>query len=1251
MRRLPLTAAQRGIWFADRLSPDPAAFVTADVIRFPAAVDPRRLARAVAGALAEVPGLHARMGDDGDGPWQELPDAVAPAVPVVDLTDPAAADEWVRADALRPIDPTTGPLCRQAVLRVAGAGTWWYQAIHHLATDGYATSLLFRRAAEHYDAGDGPVAPGRLRPIDVLLELEAAHAGSDREAADHAHWARVLAGCEGATGPAGEGVLPMVRPRRVARALDHAPDPVAAAALTALWLHRVTAAADVVLGLLSMGRMGSPAARVLSCWVNILPLRLTVDPADTIGALTARAGEAMAAAGRHGRTRYEDLRRALGGIGGPRRLVGPLLNLKPFAQEVVMGGHRGAIENLSSGPVDDIAITVEGSRLLVEGHPDRYGDDDLAGHAERIALALERAAAAGPDVPCGRIDILPAAERERELRLAGGPRMPVPERTLWSGFAAQAERTPDAIAVSAGDARLTYAELHARAEALAGALAARGAGPGEVVGIRMDRSVDLFVALLGTLRAGAAYLPLEPDQPAGRSALMVEDARPVCVLEAGDVRAGVAQGARPPARRPGPDDLAYVLYTSGSTGRPKGVEVTHRAIVNRLAWIGPLQGFGARDRVLLKTPLGFDVSVWELFWALQVGARIEVAPPGAHRDPAALAAVIRRGRVTVAHFVPSMLKAFLAEPASAECTGLRHIVCSGEALGADVAQAALRRFPGVTLDNLYGPTEAAVDVTMWRVTPEDTRSVPIGRPVWNTDAVVLDPAGHPAAPGAIGELHLGGVQLARGYRGRPDLTAERFIRDPHGPAGVRLYRTGDLVRRRADGALEYHGRADQQVKVNGVRIEPGEVEAALTRHPAVAAAGVVVRRDPPGEPRLVAYAVPAGGASPDPAELRRHVAGLLPPAMVPAAVVLLNALPTGPTGKLDRAALPAPALHDGDGAPPASPAEERLCALFAEVLGAARVGADEDFFDLGGSSLAAARLVGRIRDEFGVSLSIGGVFAAPTPAGLAAQIVAGDDDGQGPVLTLRAGAGIPLVCVHPAGGLGWCYGPLAARLAPGRPVVALQADDVDDPSLDAIAARYVERVRERWPEGPIHLVGWSVGGVIAHAMAARLAEDGGPRGALMLLDAYPSEQWRHLPPPSREDALEALLLMGGLPPGERPLTLEAVLARLREAGSALASLPEPALDRVARTVMRTAGLMRRERHRVVPGDLAFVTAAAPRPEDWLDRRGWAPYVAGSIDNLDLPCTHAELVRPAAVAAIAERLDALMARVEAAAPVA
>jgi enterobactin synthetase component F len=496
----------------------------------------------------------------------------------------------------------------------------------------------------------------------------------------------------------------------------------------------------------------------------------------------------------------------------------------------------------------------------------------------------------------------------------------------------------------------------------------------------------------------------------------------------------------------------------------------------------------------------------------------------------------------------------------------------------------------------------------------------------------------------VGELYLAGVQLADGYRGRPALTAERFVADPYGPPGSRMYRTGDLARRRPDGALEYCGRTDHQVKVRGVRIELGEVEGAMARHPAVAQAAVLAREDRPGDVRLVAYVVldPAGPA--DPAALRRHAAALLPDAMVPSTITVLDALPVGPTGKLDRAALPAPQTVAGRGRAPAGPREQQLCELFAEALGVPRVAPDDGLFDLGGHSLLAARLAGRIRDALGVDLTIGSLFATPTPAALAARLDAGGPaDAREPLLALRGGASETpaLFCVHPAGGLGWCYAALAARLPAGRRVWALQADGTQDDTMDQLAARYVERVRGAQLRGPYHLLGWSVGGVIAHTMAVQLQEAGEEVGGLTLLDAYPGEQWRHLPPPDHQDALQALLLMGGVAPARGPLDLDGTVARLAAEGSALASLPSEALAAVVHTVVHTAGLMRRTEHRRFVGDLGFFTAAAPRAETWIDRAGWEPYLTGTLFNVDLACTHPELVHAEAAARIARSLGSAM----------
>ncbi|NEA42912.1 non-ribosomal peptide synthetase, partial [Streptomyces sp. SID11385] len=436
---------------------------------------------------------------------------------------------------------------------------------------------------------------------------------------------------------------------------------------------------------------------------------------------------------------------------------------------------------------------------------------------------------------------------------------------------------------------------------------------------------------------------------------------------------------------PDPRHAAYVLYTSGSTGRPKGVTVPHAGIANRLRWMQDHYRLGAGDRVLQKTPAGFDVSVWEFFWPLVTGATLVVARPGGHQDPAHLADLIRREGVTTAHFVPSMLRAFLAEPTAAACDSLRQVMCSGEALPAPLAARFHAVLPGRRLHNLYGPTEASVDVTAHEVGAAPGATVPIGRPVRGTRTYVLDAALRPVPPGVAGELYLAGVQLARGYLGRPALTAERFVADPYGPAGERMYRTGDLARWTRDGELEYLGRTDEQVKLRGFRVEPGEIEAALSTYEGVAHATVVLRED-----RLVAYVVPAAGAAPDPAALRAHAATLLPAHMVPAAVLLLDALPLTPNGKLDRRALPAPdfAAETGDAAP-RTPREETLAALFADVLGLPRVGVDDDFFTLGGDSIVAMQLVARARAA-GLALSPRDVFRHKSVAGLAAVATTAD---------------------------------------------------------------------------------------------------------------------------------------------------------------------------------------------------------------------------------------------------------------------
>ncbi len=563
----------------------------------------------------------------------------------------------------------------------------------------------------------------------------------------------------------------------------------------------------------------------------------------------------------------------------------------------------------------------------------------------------------------------------------------------------QVWRTPDAVALISGEHRLTYAELAAAADRLAGGLRALGVGPETVVGVHTRRCPELVVGLLAVLKAGAAYLPLDPELPAGRLAMMIADSGTSIVLSHGDLAAppeitvagfDIADDEqRFETLAQHQDQPAYVIFTSGSTGRPKGVVNTHRAIVNRLCWMQERFGLDAGDAVLQKTPAGFDVSVWEFFWPLITGARLVLAAPGGHRDPAHLGALIAEHEVTTVHFVPAALAAFLADGDPSACATLRRTICSGEELGSDLVREFHRRMPG-ELHNLYGPTEAAVDVTAWRCDPAVAETpVPIGHPISGVTVRVLDEWLRPVPDGQPGELHIGGVVLARGYIRRGGLTADRFVPDPTGGGG-RLYRTGDLVRTRRDGALEYLGRIDDQVKIRGYRVELGEIETALRSHPAVAQA--VVRVVPDGaDRRLDAYVVPAAGVpEPDAEQVRAHLSAVLPDYMLPARLLRLAEVPLSHNGKTDRAALPAAdscpnwgrTASDG----PHGPLEQVIGRVWSLVLGLPEVGRTQDLFASGGGSLTALRARARIIAALRVDVPMATVMRARTVAALAREI-------------------------------------------------------------------------------------------------------------------------------------------------------------------------------------------------------------------------------------------------------------------------
>lgn len=1270
-----LTEAQAGLWFAQRLAPDNPSFNTAHAVWIEGALDVAAFMAAANRAAVETEAFALRFAEGADGqPLQWHDPTHVPLLSVRDLsgdTDPAsAARALMQADRLSAVDPTRDRISQQVLFDLGGQRWVWYLRVHHLAADGYGMALFTDRVCALYAGRAGEALPG----LAGVLADDAAYRADPRRTQAGQWWREQMQGAPAGAGLAGtlaasDDALRWVQPLDAAfreqllqasvRWLQPWPDVLAA--LSAEYLRRMSAADEVVLGVPYMGRLGNASARVPAMVMNVLPLRVATGE-GSVEAFTRALGRQLSQGRKHGRYRGEQLRRDLGLVGAQQRLHGPLVNVQPFYKPLALNGVRATLEVLCTGPVDDLTLGFrgDGQHLLdleIEANPALYSREDVEAHATRLLHFVSAALEAG-DIAA--VPLATVAEAQQVVHGFNATAHALPQTTLVELLQQGMDRDPHAPALVFGDTTLDYATLEARSFALAAQLRAMAVGPGSVVAVALPRSLELVIALVAVLRAGAAYLPLDLAHPHERLARILASAQPVCVLAAAEVSArmdGVpvlapdqwtALSFAAPWADPAPSDAAYVIYTSGSTGEPKGVVIEHRAIVNRLLWMREHYGVRSDDRVLQKTPATFDVSVWEFFLPLLCGATLVVAGPDAHRDPTELARLIRAHAITTAHFVPSMLDAFLAAPAS-EGLQLRRVFTSGEALDASLRD----RFHGrvqAELHNLYGPTEAAVDVSYWPASAQDrSRPVPIGFPVWNTRLYVLDARMQPLPVGVPGDLYLGGVQLARGYLGRDDLTAERFLADPFLP-GERIYRTGDVGRWRSDGAVEYLGRSDHQVKLRGLRIELGEIEAALRALPGMERVEVLLRQDAPDDARLVAY-VPAALA--DAVMLRSHLATRVPDYMVPSAFVGVDQWPVTANGKLDRNALPKPPQNEIAGLAPRTPLEQELAVLFAQALGReAPVAVDADFFSLGGDSLSAVHLLLAIEQRWRCDLGLGALFVQPTVAALAVRIAeppALADHALGPVISLAAtdaDGPTPLFVLHPAGGIAWNYRTLARALQPARPVYGLQSPALDPKqplpsSIEATANDYVQRVVTLQSKGPVHLLGWSVGGILAQAMAVRLHEIGREVGELVLLDAYPSECWRAEPEPDAIAALRALLAIAGHDPDAHPEldSRERILGFLRRGGSALGSLPDVVLDGVVRAVTGTNRLIREHIHQPFDGTLVHVRAGRDhqaRPQ--LQSALWRMH-ARRVQALELPFLHAELTGRDAVAQLAPWLSA------------
>ena len=1050
----PTSLGQRWMWLLAEMNSGEPTYNIPWALWLDGALDVSALQRAWDAVLVRHEALRTTFRNESGVPVQVVHDELTADPLAVSSLEQLAAGEreptalaMIHDLACAPFNLATGPLVRTALIRLSPESHVLAVVIHHIVADGWSFRILFEELAADYEAisrGGSPVtAEPPIQYVDFAI-WQVEHAAEGGYTAADRFWRAELAGAPSAlplptdapyparqTNP-GQAVSTIIdagladQLRQLATEHGTTRFAVLLAAYSVV-LARLTGSDDLLIAVPMAARVKRETESVIGLFMNTVAIRVQVDRDGTLGDLLRSVHAATARA-----MEYQDLPfvRVVELVKPDRDPVRLPLVQVMFAMEeswavTDRGGLRWRPEIAENGTAKfEIGLTVTdapaGPQLRINYNAALFESATLERLAGNLLAVLAQMAA----TPAARTsDLFVLAEREAtalaQWNATAKPSPTGDDVTLRDLFEQQARRTPDAIAVVGDQGKLSYAQLDSAADAIAQRLIAAGAASESVVAVLAERSAELVTALVGVVKTGAAFLPLDPEYPPERLAYMLADSGAQIVLAQRHIGDLLPESGPPVLyldedatawpvraadyRRPvlHPDNAAYLIYTSGSTGRPKGVINTHRGLLNRLDWMRSALSFDATDVLLQKASVSFDVSVWEFFLPLTAGATLAMARPGGHRDPGYLREAIASFGVTVLYFVPSMLYSFLADTETADddpqatLATLRRIVCGGEELPVTLARRCLEMLPGVSIQITYGPAEASISVTTWQATLATLAGrsrVPVGGPGSNVRIHILDNQLRPVPIGAVGELFLGGVQVGRGYHRRSALTAQRFVPDPFGPAGSRLYATGDHGRWRSDGTIEFMGRVDGQIKLRGMRIELGEIEVALREQPGVSDAAVAVRQISPDDKRLVGYI--AGATAPDAAALRSALAARLPDHMVPAAFVVLDALPRTGSGKIDRRALPEPdwgAVTGQAPVAPRTPTEARLTAIFAEVLSLpAPVGVNDSFFALGGHSLTAARLLARIRAVCGVDLSLRTLFADPTVAGVAAALVAPD---------------------------------------------------------------------------------------------------------------------------------------------------------------------------------------------------------------------------------------------------------------------
>jgi len=1283
--RLPLSAAQYGIWMGQQMVPDSPAYLTAEAIELNGELDVSAFSQSVIEVLNNAKSLHMRFQLEGEQLWQ-LPQMPSEApLQVYDLRDQpnpqAAAQQWMQRSLATLCNPTCDPLYQTALLQTADQQHLWYLQVHHIALDGFGYSLLVQAVAARYSARvqNQPLPALADWSLDKIILAEQNYQKADKFQTSKQFWLQHLAHAPSAStlAAAQEFSDEVIRHSQLLSPAQIGVFELAARqcgqdwgswmlAAIGCWLAKQSGQRQLTFGLPVMNRLGTPALGVPCMAMNIVPFSISIDPDQDMQTLSKQVADSMRAIRPHLAYRYGWIRQDLGLMDVQKHLFNQAVNLMPFDRYAPFAGLTSLIHPISAGPVKDLNISVSVLnaqwRLSLEANPNAYPAAKLAQlHEDLQQWLFSLAAHPAQSGMASLLQDLPP------LSVLHGPVLEQAASPVMQRIMDQALSRPQAIALEHEGVQISYQQLLAKVQTLAARLQLEGLQAEERVVILLPRSPQAIIAILATLWAGAYYVPLDPQGPSSRLTMVLDDAKPRLILSLQCWADKVGKHAAlyldlpsdSPVNLPPPclmqaEQPAYLLYTSGSTGKPNGVLLGHGALAHFVASAGQLYQISANERILQFAPLHFDASIEEIFLALCYGATLVLRNEAMLDSMATFVSNIEQLQISVLDLPTAFwheLAHALTAPMAAQLAGLRLTIIGGEAAQPERAGRWQALLPDSILLNSYGPTEASIIATsavlsgqaaVW----DGSDRLPIGLPRAGVTVVIVDESLYPVAAGQPGELLICGDALALGYSNQQALSASRFIQLHSLPGQLRAYRTGDRACLQ-NGQLYFLGRLDHELKISGLRIDPADIENAILSHPAIREVAVVgVERG-----GLAAYLVVTAKHDGLQAELHSQLADILPMAAIPDHWFFVDHLPRNVNGKIDRKQLAcllseraAPLM------PEASLLEQKIMQVWYQVLGVMPANIHSNFFELGGKSLQAIQVAGQLGRELQRDITVSALFNHNTVHALAKALnapaahrppAAAEDHAFSPLLTIQRGSLPALFCLHPAEGLSWCYLGLA-RYLPDTAIYGLQATGIETSlpsSFDAMVSEYVQRVRQQQATGPYRLLGWSLGGGLAQAMAVQLQAAGEQVELLALMDSYPVAAWQQRPLPTMHDALVTVLSVNGEVDADSQglsLSQEAIYQRLLRPGSPLATLGRSALERLAESALHGMQLFRRSQTSSYHGDL-LLFHAGQNPDDAPQPASWHPYVQGQFDCVVIDCNHFGMSDPAPMAVIGREL--------------